>query len=257
VDEPQVAVYVYGVQRASEAKPLDAPAPGVEGSGVAAVEHAGLAALTGPLRGTELGARDLRAHWRVLEDAFARATVLPLRFGTVMQSEQAVRELLLEPNAERLNQMLDELDGTAQFGVKGQYDEERLLREVVEQSPAVAGLRERTRNIPDDATSHAERVRLGQLVADEIGRRRELDTRLALDGLEPLAVAARDEEPRHPHTAFNLTFLVNDAKRSKFDAAVGRLQADLGERMEIHYVGPLPPYSFADADLSLGSAAWA
>ena len=42
-----------------------------------------------------------------------------------------------------------------------------------------------------------------------------------------------------------------------WDEAVGRLRAELGERISLRYVGPLPPYSFADSDLSTGAPAWA
>jgi hypothetical protein len=42
-----------------------------------------------------------------------------------------------------------------------------------------------------------------------------------------------------------------------FSEAVGRLREELGERVRLRYVGPLPPYSFAETDLSAGAAAWA
>jgi hypothetical protein len=38
---------------------------------------------------------------------------------------------------------------------------------------------------------------------------------------------------------------------------VGRLREELGERVTLRYVGPLPPYSFAETDLNPGAAAWA
>ena len=57
--------------------------------------------------------------------------MLPVRFGTVLEGDRAVREQLLEPNAERLTELLDALAGRVQLTVKGDYDEERLLREVV------------------------------------------------------------------------------------------------------------------------------
>jgi hypothetical protein len=257
VDHAQGTVYVYGVQRAEDRKRTRITASGVERGAVGAVEHGGLAALTTPLSGEALGARDLRAHWRVLEEAFSQATVLPLRFATVMESEQAVRELLLERNAERLALMLDELDGTAQFGVKGNYDDELLLRQIVAESRPVAALRDRIQRMPDDVRSHGERVRLGQLVAGEVERRREHDAALAMSALEPVAVAARADEPRSQSAAFNLTFLVERDKQPNFDAAVARLRTALGDRVQIRYVGPSPPYSFAEADLETGSEAWA
>ena len=42
-----------------------------------------------------------------------------------------------------------------------------------------------------------------------------------------------------------------------FGEAVGLLREELGERVTLTYVGPLPPYTFAETDLSAGTAAWA
>ena len=36
-----------------------------------------------------------------------------------------------------------------------------------------------------------------------------------------------------------------------------KLGDDVGDRIALRYVGPLPPYSFAETELDTGSAAWA
>ena len=253
--DDHAGVYVYGVL--SDADGADVSARGVEGAAVRTVEHAGLAALVSTLDADALAAaRELRAHWRVLEEASKRATVLPVRFGTVMEGDAAVREQLLEPNAERLTALLGELAGRVQLNVKGDYDEDHVLREIVRSSPPVAALRERIRNLPE-AASYYDRIRMGELVAAEIARRREEYEALALARLEPVAVMARAEPVSSQNGAFNLAFLAESAEVDQFSEAVGRLRAELGERITLRYVGPLPPYSFAENDLSMGTEAWA
>ena len=248
-------VYVYGVLSSNDQATVSVG--GVEQAEVRTVEHAGLAALVSTLEADALAAgREVRAHWRVLEQASKDVTVLPVRFGTVMEGDAAVRERLLAPNAEQLEGLLSELAGRAQLNVKGDYDEEHMLREVVRTSPAVAALRERLRRVPD-AAGYYDRIRMGELVAAVIDRRREQDSALALARLEPLAVAARAEKAASPNAAFNLAFLVEDDGVNAFSEAVGRLREELGERIALRYVGPLPPYSFAETDLTMGTAAWA
>jgi Gas vesicle synthesis protein GvpL/GvpF len=255
VPESRGNVYVYGVLAASD-KPR-VSAPGVKGAGVRTIRHADVAALVSDLDDHALAAaREMRAHWEVLEDAARTATVIPVRFGTTMESDSAVREHLLEPNAERLGGLLRELAGRVQLSVKGDYDEERLLRDVIRESPAVADVRERLRTLPE-AAGYYERIRLGELVAAEIAHRQEKDSALALERLEPLAVASRAEEARSSNTAFNLAFLVMRDRLPAFSAGVRALVEEMDERIRIRYVGPLPPYSFADAELTSGSAAWA
>jgi hypothetical protein len=248
-------VYVYGVL--SGADQAGVSVEGVEGAEVRTVGHAGLAALVSTLQADALAAaREVRAHWRVLEEASRNATVLPVRFGTVMQGDAAVRDQLLDPNAERLNELLHELAGRVQLNVKGDYDEEELLREVVRASPKVASLRDRLKNV-SDAAGYYDRIKLGELVAAEVAGRRQQDEALALARLEPGAVSARAEPVTSQSGAFNLAFLVEAGKVDGFSDAVGRLRAELGERIALRYVGPLPPYSFADTDLSTGAPSWA
>jgi hypothetical protein len=250
------SVYVYGVLAHDQASAL--PIAGVAGSTVRAVRHSKLAALVSDVDGGPLAAaREMRAHWRVLEEAAGNTTtVLPVRFGTVMESEAAVRERLLEPNEERLAGLLEELSGRVQLSLKSHYDEDRLLREVVDSSPDIVAQRERVRARPGDA-GYYDRIRLGELVAAGVGRRKQADARLAIDRLERLAVAVREEAPASPDTGFHLAFLVERDRIDEFSAAVGELAKEIGERMRLRYLGPLPPYSFADANLSAGSAAWA
>lgn len=249
-------VYVYGVLRASDVDAAVAVS-GVADSPVRAAEHGELAALVSDLEGGALAAaREVRAHWRVLERASEAATVLPIRFGTVMESEEAVRTRLLAPNAERLGHLLTELAGRVQLSVKGDYFEQRLLRKVVDEAPAIGAMQRRLRSLPDEA-SYYERIRLGEAVAAEVGRRRDEDAGLALDRLAPLAVASRAEEIGSSEAAFNLSFLVERDGVERFSSAVAELAGELGERMRVRYVGPLPPYSFAEMDLTSGSPAWA
>ena len=249
------SVYVYGVLPASDQARVSVG--GVEGAQVRTVEHGGLAALVSTVEADALAAaHELRAHWRVLEEASKATTVLPVRFGTVMEGDDAVRERVLEANAAGLTKLLDELAGRVQLNVKGDYDEERLLSTVVREVPAVATLRERVQKVSDSA-GYYDRIRLGELVAAEVARRSEDDTALALARLEPLSVATDVGQPHSPDAAFNLAFLVEGSGVDAFSEAVGRLRAELGERVTLRYVGPLPPYSFAETDLGAGAEAWA
>jgi len=251
----QSTVYVYGVMSDADGGAIEAS--GVEGAEVRVVRHAGLAALTSDVHGESLAAaREVRSHWRVLDEASKSATVLPARFGTFMESEEAVRERLLEPNAERLVGLLEDMAGRVQLNVKADYDEPKLMGEIVRGAPAIAALRDKLRDLPE-AAGYYERIRLGELVAAEVSRRREADTQLALDILGPLAAEAKEEELSRPEAAFNLAFLVERDRSDPFTDGVNRLVAEMGDRAAVRYVGPLPPYSFAEADLSAGSEAWA
>jgi hypothetical protein len=245
-------VYVYGVSSGTaDALPK---VNGVEDARLDAVEHEGLVALTSRLNRGRLLARDLRAHWRVLEQAFEQTTVLPVRFGTVMESEEAVRAELLEPNAGRLSSLLEEMSGLIQLNLKGQYDEDALLREIVHENGAIGRLRDQLAGLPPGSAPR-EQLRLGQAVEAEVVRHRARDTELALAALDTAALASRAEDVAHP-AAFDLAFLVERSAEQRFGKAVHSLREKFGSRIGLRYIGPLPPFSFADANLSSGGGAW-
>ena len=247
------AVYVYGVAPAEERTDVAAPGVGTAHAGVRRIVHRDVAALVSDIEAGPLAAaRELRAHWRVLEEAISRATVLPVRFGTVMESDEAVVEQFLAPRHDHLAGQLAVLAGKVQLTVKASYEEERLMRGVVEGSPAVATLRERIRDLPEAATYY-DRIKMGELVAAEVERARERDTALLFGRLEPLAVAARREPPATPDGAVNAAFLVERSRVDEFSQAVAGLENEVKDRMQLRYVGPMPPYSFTEEE----AAAWA
>jgi hypothetical protein len=243
------AHYVYGVLRAEDRDAVSVA--GVEGSEVGVVQFDGVAALTSPVGRAALSAAPaVRAHWRVLQEASATATVLPIRFGTVLESEDAVRERFLEPNVERLDNLLKQMSGCVQLTVKGEYREPDVIEEIVRSSPSIAALAARVQSRSPEA-GYYDRIRLGERIAGEIVRMRDADTATAMDLLEPAAVAARAEEGG-ANSAFKLAFLVRRDQQDEFTRRVGTLLEHAGERIEIRYVGPLPPYSFTDT----GGTGW-
>jgi len=249
------AVYVYGVLSAADARSL--PAPGVEQAEVRVVEDGAVAALVSDLSGGALtAAREVRAHWHVLEKAAEHTTVLPVRFGTALADDDAVRARLLGPNTERLAGLLAELAGRVQLSVKADYDEAHLMRDVVASSPHIDAMRRRIAAIPE-AAGYYERIRMGEAVAAEVERRRVADAGLAVDRLSPLSVAVRAESISGPDAAFNLAFLVERGEVEAFSRAVADLAGEFGERTRLRYVGPLPPYSFSDIEIDARSEAWA
>ena len=252
--DPAGIEYVYGVTRSRERPSIRVP--GVAGSPVRAVCRADLAALVTRLdRPLAATAQDVRAHWQVLLETMEQTAILPMRFGVMMDNDQAVREMLLAQNRARLAARLDDLHGMVQVTVKGRYNQDLILAHIAS-SPHLVRLRDRVRASPGGGTL-LQQIQLGELVVSELARQRELDAAEALAALEPASAGARVEIATGDDAAFNLSFLVASDRRRRFDRAVGRLRARCLPRIEIRYLGPLPPFSFVDADLSDGVMAWA
>ena len=242
-------VYVHGVAPATEREAIEA-------AGARAVVHGELAAITSGAQPEGTRAAELmRRHWVVLEEVARRATVLPVRFGTAMATEEAVAGEFLEPRHDDLAAQLAVFDGKVQLTVKGTYDEEALLRSIVSASPQVAALRERVRATPG-AAGHFHRIQLGELVAAEVEQTRARDAAWVLERLRGLAVVTSSEPAGGTDGAVNAAFLVERERIDEFARAVDAAADELAGRVELRLLGPMPPYSFASEQID-GAPAWA
>jgi hypothetical protein len=189
----------------------------------------------------------------VLAHAIEQGSVIPMRFGMVMDDEDVVRERLLKRHAGELGDLLQSLDGRVQMTVRAFYAENALLQtavasneEIARRSAAVAGLPE--------LDSRPERIALGELVAAAVDQRRARDEQALLERLKPLADDVRVDTPGGERVALNAQLLVRRDRRPALDAAIADLGPALQGYLALRYIGPLPPYSFSELELEPGES---
>lgn len=244
-------LYVYGVV------PGDAPAPqdaGIAQAPVRLVRSGGLAALVSGVEGEspQLDREALGRHAQVLEHALQETTVLPMRFGIVVESEAAARSELLERHEQQLLSQLAEFEGTVELKLRGTYIEDALMRAVVHEEPAIADLRTTVRGMPADA-AYYDRIRLGEMVAQAVERRRARDADAVLEVLSPLARDVSSAGAADERIMLDASFLVARESIDRFDAAVDELGRRYAERVRWRYTGPLPPHTFVALE---GESQW-
>lgn len=186
---------------------------------------------------------DLIAHERVLDTAAETAPVLPLRFGAVLSDPDAIVSELLEPHQEEFTTALHELEGRAEYVVKGRYDQATVLREVLQEVPEAAELRKAIAGSSEDATRDA-RIQLGELVNSAIEAKRDADTDVAVKRLRSSSVSVAVREPTHEEDAVHLALLVETARQDELEQAVAELREEWGDRVSLRLLGPLAPFDF-------------
>ncbi|HET9094861.1 MAG TPA: GvpL/GvpF family gas vesicle protein [Solirubrobacteraceae bacterium] len=235
-------VYVYGVvaARSPGRRPPVAGRPGIDGRPVRLVAADGVGAVVSdvPEPAPGFGREALTAHSEVLEAVLAAATVLPMRFGVVLEGERAVRDELLAPHRDELLAQLDRLDGRVELTLRATYQEAPLLREIMAEEAEIAAFHARRRG------TYLEQIRLGEMIAAAIDARRRRDAEEILAQLTPLAEDVALGEPRHERMALSASFLIAREGMDAFDAAVDDVGRRQHRRMRLRYTGPLPPHSF-------------
>ncbi|WP_350277960.1 GvpL/GvpF family gas vesicle protein [Kribbella sp. HUAS MG21] len=239
--------YLYGIAAADVVVPAELV--GVDEQPVVLIPHGDIAAVTSPLpaESTLAGRAELMAHSHVLDAIATAGPVVPVRFGSVLQSVDAVAHELLEPRHDEFRAMLGELAGHAQFTVRARYDEQQILTEVVAENADIAQLRAVTRERPD-ASSYGERVLLGELVARALEAKSVEDGRRLLTELERYATAVNVRESAGLDRLLDVALLVEDKRRTAFEDAVEALAAEFAGRARLKLIGPTAPYDFVDAE---------
>jgi hypothetical protein len=203
-----------------------------------------------PEQQAQLRREEVVAHSRVLSEALAQGTVLPMRFGIVLEGDEEVRQRLLTEHGEQLRSELARLGGKVEYSLRVMYLEETLMREVVREDPEIAQLRETVRDQPEDA-SYFARIRLGELVAAAVERKRAEDAAAILATLSPCAEDTVVAEVPHERAVMSAAFLLARSRVSAFDAALESAALRQAHRMHFKLTGPLAPHSFVE--LSAGS----
>ncbi|MFF8375597.1 GvpL/GvpF family gas vesicle protein [Streptomyces sp. NPDC015661] len=182
--------------------------------------------------------RDLAAHQEVQDRLMADGTVLPLQFGYVAPDDEEVTQVLLE-RADGYLAALERVRSCAEYHLKVSQDEDALLREILQESDQARRLNDRIRaGDPDPRLP----IQLGELVAAEVGERRET---LAAGLVQSLVPLAEDHSVRDPADGdiLNISLLVHDDNKDAFLQTQARLADEVGG-VSFRFSGPLPPYSF-------------
>lgn len=241
-----LACYVYGIVPASSPG-LPDDVVGVDGAPIELVAHGELAAAVGVIAVERPRGRraDLVAHSEVLDRLAAVGAVVPVQFGSILPDRRAVVEEVMVPQEERLVRLLTDLTGRSQFNLRATYHESVVLSEIIAENPEVAALRERTRDLPEDA-SYGERVRLGELVARAMEDKREVDGQVVLDAVLPYCVSHRLRPAPGADGVLDVALLVDDDRREDFEDTLEAVAEGVHERIRLRLLGPLAPYDFVE-----------
>lgn len=195
--------------------------------------------------------RDLTVHKQILDRSASQVPVLPLRFGSVVDDADMAKDLLAA-NHDLFAEALADLHGRVQYVVKGRYQEEAILREVLAESREAARLRERLR-VGDGERSGRARLRLGEIIGRAIEAKREHDTGMLASRLAPHCDASVVRAPQHERDAVHIAVLVRTSEFPALQETVGEQAARWRDRVDLRLLGPMAAYDFVATSAAGGS----
>jgi len=188
-------------------------------------------------------------HETVVEFVAKRATVIPLRFGTIYLERGGVEQMLASRIRE-LESIIEQLRGREEWGVNVYYDRAVLLNSITSVSPVLRDLVQRAEQAPP-GQSYLMQKKIDALKVDEV---RTAVNRI-VDQIEQTLKSQTDDARRlrilkvetteHGELKAKFAFLVKRAAFEEFRNAAERLAQEhqsAGVRLEL--TGPWPVYNF-------------
>jgi hypothetical protein len=239
--------YLYAIIACPEPREFKTRGMGERGDAVHTVNYRRLAAAvsTSPIVEYDSSRRNMMAHTVVLEEIMTECDILPVRFGTVATSVDAIQNQLLVARYEEFTTLLEDMHGRVELGLKAFWHEGAAFEEVVRENEKVRKLRAALQGRSLEETYY-ERIELGEEVEKALNRIRARDEEAILARLKPFSHKTKTNKIISDRMVLNAAFLINRENSAAMDEAVKSLDEDFGNRLMFKYVGPVPPYNFVN-----------
>jgi hypothetical protein len=243
--------YVYCIIESSEPRSFGPMGIGGRGDEVYTVHHQGLAAVVSntPLMVYDPTRDNVFAHEQVNETVMREFTVLPMAFGALFRTEDDIIELM-RGTEDALRDVLDKMAGKVEYGLKVNWDRDRVIAEIEQENEEIRNLKEQITSRATGSTYFA-RMQLGRLVEQALSEQSDAYVREVYAALRDTAVASRANKPIGDKMIMNAAFLVERERETEFDHKVKEIATKYEGKLSFKYTGPWPPYNFVHIRLKL------
>jgi Gas vesicle synthesis protein GvpL/GvpF/DnaJ domain len=242
-------IYIYGVITSSNSQDFGVIGIGNEATrvwtigfkDVAAVVSASPFVLYDSLT-QEKTIKDLVTHQFVIEKVMEQFTIIPLKFGTMVKTEEEVITFL-EKGYPLLSSELCKMEGNIELDVVASWELPKVLGTVVRDSPLIQN---KQKEIALKGTASIEdKVALGQLVEQALQAKKANHHELMVQTLKEQAIDMCLHDLAGNEMIFNAAFLLEKKDEESFTGLVQTLDQKLEHTVNFRVVGPLPLYSFS------------
>ncbi len=243
--------YVYCIIETKDLRSFGTVGIGGRGDEVYTVHHDGLAAVVSntPIVVYDPTRENVFAHEQVNETVMREFTVLPMAFGVLFRTEEDIIELM-RGTYDALRDVLSKMEGKVEFGLKVNWDRERVIAEIEQGSEEIRNLKEQITSRSSGSTYFA-RMQLGRLIETALTDQADSYVREVYASLRDTSVASRANKPIGDKMIMNAAFLIERDREAEFDSKVKDIAAKYEGKLSFKYTGPWPPYNFVHIRLKL------
>lgn len=185
----------------------------------------------------------IRNYTRLLSQIVQMTAVIPLRFGTLFDEEEHVRNVLRQ-NAKTYLKNLNQFDGKIEVELRVWWKEEAFQQAMLKKKR----LSRWKKALEEGAGKGFDVVEFGKAISEVADQERKEIEKTFVTVLRPFASKWLVKETSDELQAYDGVFLVEKTKEEEFDQAVGVLFNKYSEEMIFKYSGPWAPHHFVEGE---------
>jgi DnaJ-domain-containing protein 1 len=243
-------IYIYGIIKTSDRQEFGEIGIGDKASQVLTIGFNDLAAVVSKAPfmvydslAKEKVVKDLVTHQFVIEKVMERFTIVPVKFGTMVETEDEVIKFLGRGYA-LLSDELRKIEGKIELDVVARWELPKILAAMYHHDDQI---RKKQSEIvmQGPKVSVEDKVAIGKLIAQALKTKKAGYNELILHTLKKEAIDTCLHDLADDEMIFNAAFLLEKKHEEFFHRVVNGLDQKLENTVHFRLVGPLPPYSFA------------
>ncbi|MBU4370210.1 GvpL/GvpF family gas vesicle protein [Patescibacteria group bacterium] len=188
-------------------------------------------------------------HQKVNEVVTGEYDVVPMTFGIIAPNLNEVLRIL-EKAYLQFKTALRNTAGKTEFAVQVWWDPKKLLEELANTNPEIQRLKQEM-SLRGSILGMPIKLKVGKLIAQKIETQRQAYIKDIQSSLRNLAYDFTLNKLIDENMIANLSFLIEKAKEPELDRMMQELGKKYEGKLRFKYIGPMPPYSFVNINLSI------
>lgn len=247
VSTPEPGHYLYAIADAV-AQP-DYEDIGINGASVYVISQGAVSAVISDIAEKRIRPerKNLAAHNMVVKRLMSETTVLPVAFGTIAHSRQALLSILKE-NRRTFSEQLDLVRGKVELGLRVNLDVPNIFEYMVNRHQELADLRDEVVG-KQHGPSQNDKIEMGRLFDHLLTQDREVHTEAVIAALGSRCVDIKQNPTREEKEVMHLACLVDRDAQKSFEDGVFEAAKRFDNNFSFDYNGPWAPHHFVHVAL--------
>jgi hypothetical protein len=243
-------IYIYGIIKTSDTQEFGNIGIGDEGTPVQTLVFKDLAAVISRCpfvlydsQAKEKIVKDLVIHQFVLERVMEGFTVIPVKFGTMVETADDAIKFLTEGYSLLSNELYKK-EKKIELDVVASWDLSKILPTIYRSNDQIH-IQQREIAQQGNKASLEEKIALGKLIEQALITTKADYHQMILQTLNTITKGTCLHDLADEQMIFNGAFLLEKKDEETFHQILNNLDQKLENTVNFRVVGPLPPYSFS------------